>query len=74
MTKMTKTTQTAKNTELRISGDHGNHGDDTNHGNPGRKQRVPQTTGSELPKMAHENKCFALAHCVQSRPNLVMQC
>ena len=28
---------------------HGNHGNDENHGNPGCKPRVPQTTGLEIP-------------------------
>ena len=31
--------------ECWISGNHVNHGNDENHGNPGCKPRVPQTTG-----------------------------
>ena len=33
-----------------ISGNHGNHGHDKNHGNPGCKTRVPQTTGLHIPE------------------------
>ena len=37
--------------ECWIRGNHGNHGIDENHGNPGRKPQVPQTTGLEIPDL-----------------------
>ena len=37
--------------ECWISGHHGNHENDENHGNPGCKPRVPQTTGLEIPEL-----------------------
>ena len=36
--------------ECWIRGNHGNHENDENHGNPGCKPRVPQTTGLEIPE------------------------
>ena len=36
--------------ECWIRGNHGNRENDENHGNPGCKPRVPQTTGLEIPE------------------------
>ena len=37
--------------ECWICGNHGNHGNDENHGKPGCRPRVPQTTGLETPEV-----------------------
>ena len=42
--------------ECWISGNHGNHGHDENHGNPGCKPPVPQATGLEIPEFSQEGQ------------------
>ena len=42
-----------------IRGNHGNGGNDENHGNPGCKPRVPQTTGLEIPDLSVLKRCVS---------------
>ena len=44
--------------ECWIRGNHGNHEIDENHGNPGCKPRVPQTTGLEIPEKSDPEAGF----------------
>ena len=39
-----------------MSRKHGNHGNEENHGNPGCKPLVTQTTGLELPDNSHKSE------------------
>ena len=45
------------------SGNHGNDENDENHGSPGCKPRVPQTTGLEIPDKRYQLKRIQWEEC-----------